>query len=80
MGIQWNRDRCYACRMCQLVCSFHHTGRFWPDKSSIDVYRKPTEGTIVWRIEDSCDHCQDEPEPLCVTHCKYAALRFAEEA
>jgi len=67
-------DRCYACKMCQIVCSFHHTGSFWPEKSSISVYRKPQEGVINWKIDSSCDRCAEEAEPLCVKYCQYDAL------
>jgi len=78
MGIKFNLEKCYACRMCQLACSFHHTGHFWPEKSSIDQYRRPTQGTIVWKIDQTCDLCAQESQPLCVKYCKYDALHMKE--
>jgi Fe-S-cluster-containing hydrogenase component 2 len=75
MKIRYLADRCYACKICQIVCSFHHTGSFWPEKSSICVYRKYQEGLILWKIDPSCDGCPDEAEPMCVTYCQYGALR-----
>jgi Fe-S-cluster-containing hydrogenase component 2 len=68
-------ERCYSCGMCRLVCSYHHTRSFWPEKSSIVVYRKPREGTITWKIDASCDLCKGEATPWCVRYCKYDALQ-----
>jgi Fe-S-cluster-containing dehydrogenase component len=66
---------CYACGTCQLACSFHHTGTFWPDQSSIEVSRNPQTGAIKWHIAPSCDGCPSEGKPLCVQYCVYGALR-----
>jgi Fe-S-cluster-containing hydrogenase component 2 len=79
MKIKWISKNCYACRSCQLICSFHHTGRFWPEKSSIDLYRKPAKGVIVWKIDQSCDMCEQEPQLQCVRYCKYDALQIRDE-
>ena len=78
MKLRRKAGRCYSCGMCRLVCSYHHTGRFWPEKSSILVYRKPLEGKIVWRVDDSCDQCAGETTPWCVKYCKYDALQMEE--
>lgn len=72
-----NAAVCYGCKMCQLVCSFHHTGRFWPERSSIRVSRNPQRGTVKWQIDTTCDLCRSEGEPLCVSHCSYEALKMA---
>jgi Fe-S-cluster-containing hydrogenase component 2 len=65
---------CYGCRTCQLVCSLHHTGSFWPARSSIQTSRQPQHGTVRWSVDDSCDRCISEPAPLCVKYCSYDAL------
>lgn len=70
-----NAALCYGCRNCQLVCSLHLTGSFWPERSSIQVSRNPKAGTVRWTIDESCDRCRQEGEPLCVRHCAYHALR-----
>jgi Fe-S-cluster-containing hydrogenase component 2 len=79
MKIIRNNHLCYACKTCQLACSFHHTKAFWPDQSSIAVFRNPQDGTIKWRIKSTCDKCIDEEEPLCVKYCMYGALQILDK-
>ncbi|HOF03548.1 MAG TPA: 4Fe-4S ferredoxin [Atribacterota bacterium] len=79
MRIKRNERLCYYCKSCQLACSFHHTGTFWPDKSSISVYRNPVNGETEWRIDSTCDQCSSEKTPLCVKYCTYGALEVADE-
>lgn len=80
MKIIRDANLCYACKTCQLACSFHHTKAFWPERSSIIVSRNPQEGTIKWRMNTSCDQCTNEKEPLCVKYCIYEALQVVKEA
>ncbi len=68
-------DRCYGCKTCQLVCSLHHTGSFWPERSSIQVSRNPQTGVVRWTIDETCDRCAREGKPLCVEYCSYQALQ-----
>jgi len=75
MEIIRNPSLCYGCRTCQIACSFHHTGSFWPDRSSIDVLRNPQTGVIKWSIDSTCDECKSEKEPLCTKYCTYKAIR-----
>ena len=79
MEIVRNSDLCSGCRTCQLVCSFHHTGSFWPDRSSIKVSRNPQNGVLQWCIDSTCDGCKDEEEALCVKYCAYQAIRVIEK-
>ena len=74
-----NASLCYGCKICQLVCSFHHTGSFWPERSSIQVFRNPQTGIVRWTVDKTCDQCGREEKPLCVKHCSYEALRKAED-
>jgi len=69
---------CYGCRTCQLVCSFHLTGCFWPEESSIQVSRRPQTGVVRWSIDERCDGCVSEQECLCVAHCAYGALKTVD--
>lgn len=70
-----NPALCFGCKNCQLVCSLHLTGSFWPERSSIQVSRNPRAGVVRWTIDESCDRCRQEEEPLCVRYCSYHALR-----
>lgn len=67
-------DACYGCRVCELVCSFHHHGIFSPELSSIQVLRSMRTGEIEWSIDSNCDFCKGEPRPLCVEFCLYGAV------
>ena len=70
-----NAALCYGCKNCQLVCSLHLTGSFWPERSSIQVSRNPQTGVVRWTIDESCDRCPHEEEPLCIRYCAYHALK-----
>ena len=72
--IERNPALCYGCKNCQLVCSLHLTGSFWPERSSIQVSRYPQTGVVQWTIDESCDLCREEEEPLCVRCCPYRTL------
>jgi Fe-S-cluster-containing hydrogenase component 2 len=73
--IKHNAARCYGCKICQLVCSLHHTGSFWPERSSIQVSRNPQTGVVKWSIDKTCDLCGREGEPFCLRYCSYEALK-----
>lgn len=77
MRIVFDTDRCYGCKTCQMVCSFHHTGAFWPEKASIKQYRNPQDGYHSWSFDSTCDGCKDEEEPLCLKYCVYGAIQAA---
>lgn len=75
MRILTNVKACYACRMCELACSFHHEGVFRPESSSIKVFRDNQNGEIRVSIDSTCDFCKGEARPLCVKYCVYGALK-----
>jgi len=79
MKIIRDSNLCYGCKTCQLVCSFHHTKAFWPEKSSITVLRNPQNGNIKWRINATCDKCLGEVMPLCIKYCVYGALQISNK-
>jgi len=68
-------EACYGCKICELVCSFHHKGAFSPELSSIKVSRNHQTGEVTWCIDSSCDSCEGEARPLCVAHCTYGVLK-----
>ena len=72
--IKRNATRCYGCKICQLVCSLHQTGSFWPERSSIQVSRNPRTGVVKWSIDKTCDLCGGKGEPFCLRYCSYEAL------
>ncbi|SDP79211.1 aldehyde ferredoxin oxidoreductase C-terminal domain-containing protein [Desulforhopalus singaporensis] len=74
MHLHFDPNRCYSCKTCQLICSYHHTGSFWPEKSSIEAYRNQQNGYVKWSVDNTCDGCSGESEVLCVKHCVYGAL------
>lgn len=74
-GIIRISERCYGCRTCELACSFHHSGLFSPEQSSIRVMKNNHTGVIKWRMDESCDLCGGEDLIFCVHYCSYGALR-----
>ena len=74
MKILSDIEACYGCRVCELVCSFHHSGVFSPELSSIRVSRNNRTGEIGLSIDSTCDSCMGEEQPLCVKYCLYRAL------
>ena len=69
---------CVGCRVCEIVCSFHHNGAFSPDASSIKVSRDNQNGDIEVYIDSNCDSCVEEAGPLCVEYCLLGALKGEE--
>ena len=72
-------EKCYGCKTCELICSYHHKKVFQPSISSISVERDHINGIWSWSLNDSCDKCQGEEQPLCVKFCFYDAITFEEE-
>ena len=63
-----NPDRCTACRMCELVCSFRHHGEFNPSKSRIRVNQFPKDFFYYPAVCSQCD------EAWCARICPNDAL------
>jgi len=74
VSIKYVKNKCYACKTCELACSYHHTGAFQPANSSISVERDHLNGEWTWTLNSSCDLCKNESEPLCVKYCFYNAI------
>jgi len=65
---------CTGCRMCELVCSFHHKQVFSPELSSIRVSRNNRTAEIGLSINNTCDLCQGEEQLQCIKSCCFGAL------
>ncbi|MCX6348606.1 MAG: 4Fe-4S dicluster domain-containing protein [Candidatus Aureabacteria bacterium] len=63
--------KCTGCRICELVCSLHHSGAINPQKSRIRVYRLEDRDAI-----ETCRHCAT---PKCVPACPTGALAIAND-
>ena len=74
MKIAINVDACRGCRMCELVCSFHHNGFFSPEMSFIKISRNNRTSEIGISIDNACDYCQGEEQPQCIKSCCFGAL------
>jgi carbon-monoxide dehydrogenase iron sulfur subunit len=77
--IRCNRERCYGCRTCELACSFHHSGAFSPERSSIRAMKNNQTGVITWHVDESCDLCEGEGRIFCIQYCAYKALKVGVE-
>lgn len=79
--IEPRHERCGACNLCVLACSFHHEQAFGRRSASIEIVKDEREGEVEIVIFDeardgrrSCDGCADEDQPLCVQWCPVGAL------
>jgi Fe-S-cluster-containing hydrogenase component 2 len=66
--------KCTACRSCELMCSFHHSGVFSTKDSSIIIKRNDNEGIFGYYFLSTCDLCSDLEIPMCVEACYAHAL------
>jgi len=64
-----NSDKCTGCRLCELACSFYHTGVFKPSASRIKVKIDTKEGIATPMV---CEQCEDYP---CIAVCPVFAIR-----
>ena len=78
-------QNCSGCRVCEVVCAFHHRKIFSRKISSIHVKRIERKGEfkimIYQKGEDkhlACDLCDGEKLPLCVKFCSMKALTVGE--
>ena len=76
-----HQQNCVGCRVCEVVCSFHHHRTFSRKRSSIRVKKNERkaefEPAIFNEGEDkrpACDLCDGEKVPLCVKFCPTKAL------
>lgn len=60
-------EKCIGCRICELVCSAHHEGIFFPEKSRVKIMSKGP-------LEDVPTLCRQCDEPPCVRECPSDAL------
>ena len=73
--------KCTGCRLCEVVCAFHHKKVFSRKISSVRVKRIERRGEfeiIIYSVNKdghlACDLCRGEKEPLCVRFCSTKAL------
>jgi Fe-S-cluster-containing hydrogenase component 2 len=66
-------EKCTGCRICELVCSFHHYKEFNPSKSRIRIIKDERRGLD---IPITCMNCMDAP---CMSVCPVDAIRRDSE-
>ncbi len=72
---------CTACGLCEVACSFHHSGKFGRLPSSIGISKDPYLPKVEIRIREAdgdgrraCDSCQSEESPRCAYWCPAGAI------
>jgi carbon-monoxide dehydrogenase iron sulfur subunit len=50
-------EKCSGCRLCEMVCSFHHEKKFSPNLSRITVIKKDKYGLDSPILCHQCDPC-----------------------
>jgi len=66
-------EKCTGCRICELVCSFHHTKEFNPKRARIAVLRNEETGINIPMV---CQQCE---VPLCQEACPTGATHRDEK-
>jgi Fe-S-cluster-containing hydrogenase component 2 len=81
LGLRPIPERCAACSICELACTFHHTKAFGRRPSSIAVHKDHVTGEVTIAIHETeagprraCDLCAGERVPLCVKWCPVGAV------
>ena len=64
--------KCSGCRRCEIVCSWHHEGKIWPEASRIRVFML-VPGVEIPHL---CAQCNDYP---CVPACPVEALSIDDD-
>jgi len=77
LQVSIDSNLCRGCRICELICSFHHARVFSPELSSIKISRNNITARIACSIEPTCDSCEGEVQLLCVKYCPYGSLKEA---
>lgn len=65
---------CYGCKMCEILCSYHKQGFFSLEGGAIRVHKDRQSGEILFNVDETCDYCKGEEQPLCIKYCSYGAL------
>lgn len=67
--IKINSESCTGCRICEIICSLHHSGVINTKRSRVRV-------TTKWPWEDQPNLCRQCKKPKCVEACVKKALTF----
>lgn len=68
-----DQQRCTGCRLCELVCSVHHTGSSNPSRARIKVIKWEHMGIY---LPMTCNHCE---KAYCVEVCPTKACHREPE-
>jgi len=66
-------EKCVGCRVCELVCSFHHFKCFKKTLSAVAIIKYDEKSRDVPMV---CEQCEDAP---CANVCKVKAINKNEE-
>lgn len=67
-------EHCVNCRVCEMVCQFHHTGTFGYSHSSLRIIRSGDGFGVYLKQPVTCDTCEGEGvgNLQCVKYCHRA--------
>lgn len=85
MELRVDAGKCCGCRICEVMCTFHHKKVFGRKSSSVEVKRIERKGEFKVIIHENggnlrpaCDLCEGEDMPLCVKFCPTEAMTLTE--
>lgn len=75
-------ERCAGCRYCEMLCSFHHEGKFSPSLSRVTVIKKDKYGLDYPVFCHQCDPCPsvDACTTRALTKTELGVVELNEEA
>ncbi|MEM3578742.1 MAG: 4Fe-4S binding protein [Candidatus Bathyarchaeia archaeon] len=66
-------EKCVACKICELVCSFNVTGEYNPKRAFIKILSNPEFCVFIPVLNMGCKECGK-----CVEACPTQALKFVQ--
>ena len=83
--INFNPEACTGCRLCEIMCAYHHKRVFSRRISSIEIsefLKKENRKMVLHHKGENghlaCDQCKGIKEPLCVKYCYTRAIVVGE--
>lgn len=76
--LNFDRDKCVNCKLCERVCSFRFTDHVHPSVAAIRIGRE-SNGRWTLPFARVCNLCEGLDEKKCVTSCPEDALSVGKE-
>lgn len=69
----WNKDKCWGCGACEIICSLNHHGRCAPTEGGLSFHRN------TWTGEPLVEVCKECVEPECYYSCPVEGALYIDK-